>query len=311
MARTDQVKKRRRLGALSVWLVALACAALVALGGCAAPAAPTSGSAPLASTEAPDASADNALVARFIDVGQGDCALISCDGQWLLVDGGPSKASSTVYAILKRLGVTHLDHVISTHPDADHCGGLSGALEIATCGTFYSPTTESDTKTWASLTERLARTGTPITIPAPGDAFALGSATVTFLGPVRASSEDNNNSLVIRIDHAGNALLLTGDAERAEEADLISSGVNLRADVLKVGHHGSAGASSAPFLAAVAPRYAVISVGKNSYGHPTDDVLDRLAAQQAQVLRTDQEGDIVVTSTIEGIAVTAKGSIDE
>ncbi len=276
--------------------------------GAADSSAPLAGTGDAASAPAPDASL---LKVRFIDVGQGDCALISCDDQWLLIDAGPPQASSTVYSVLRRLGVARLDYLVSTHPDADHAGGISGALEAAACGTFYSPTAESDTRTWRSLCERLGRQGVPITIPAPGDSFSLGAARVTFLGPVHPASDDNNNSLVLRIDHGDDSFLFTGDAEREEESDLLSSGANLRADVLKVGHHGSAGASSPAFLAAVAPQHAVISVGDNSYGHPTDEVLGRLAAQGANVLRTDQGGDILAVSTGDGIVLTTKGSIDE
>ena len=268
--------------------------------------------APLAGTgDAADAAAAPELVVRFLDVGQGDAALISCDGQWLLIDGGPPKASSTLYAILQRLGVTRLDCIVSTHPDADHAGGLSGALEVATCGTFYASTATSDTRTWRGVCDRLERQGVPLSIPAPGDSFDLGAARVTFLGPVRAAPDDNNNSLVLRIDHGGDSFLFTGDAEREEESDLLVAGANLCADVLKVGHHGSAGASSPAFVAAVDPQVAVISVGRNSYGHPTDEVLDRLAAQGARVLRTDQGGDIVATTRGSGIAFEQVGMIGE
>ena len=270
--------------------------------------APLAGTGDAASAPVPDASL---LKVRFIDVGQGDCALISCDGQWLLIDAGPPQASSTVYSVLQRLGVTRLDYLVSTHPDADHAGGISGALEAATCGTFYSPTTESDTRTWRGVCERLDRQGVPITIPSPGDSFSLGAARVTFLGPVRPARDDNNNSLVLRIDHGGDSFLFTGDAEREEESDLVAAGANLRADVLKVGHHGSAGASSPAFLAAVAPEHAVISVGENSYGHPTEEVLGRLAAQNARVLRTDRDGDLLAVSAGDGITLTKKGAIDE
>ena len=267
---------------------------------------------PLASAgSGPGAGAPSLLKVRFIDVGQGDCALISCDGQWLLIDAGPPRASSTIYTVFRRLGVTHLDYIVSTHPDADHSGGLSGALEVATCGTFFCPAVDSDTRTWRGVCERLGRQGVPLTTPVPGDGFDLGSARVTFLGPVRAAPDDNNNSLVLRIDHGSDSFLFAGDAERAEESDLLASGANLRADVLKVGHHGSAGASSPEFLAAVAPQYAIIPVGANPYGHPTDEVLGRLSAQGAQVLRTDQEGDVLVVSTGDGVAVTRKDMVDE
>ena len=267
--------------------------------------------APLAGTDGAGVPQASELKVRFIDVGQGDCALISCDGQWLLIDAGPPKASSTVYSVLQRLGVTKIDYLVSTHPDADHAGGIAGALEAASCGTFFTPVTDSDTRTWRAVCERLALQGVPFTIPEPGDGFDLGAARVTFLGPVRAASDDNNNSLVLRIDHGDDSFLFTGDAERAEESDLLAAGVELRADVLKVGHHGSAGASSPAFLEAVAPRYAVISVGKNSYGHPTDEVLGRLAALDAEVLRTDQGGDILAVSNGEGVTFTRKGVTDE
>lgn len=267
-----------------------------------------SASGALPGTGAPGASV---LKVRFIDVGQGDCALISCDGQWLLIDAGPPAASSTVYSVLQRLGIERLDYIVSTHPDADHAGGLAGALEAVPCGTFFAPVTDSDTRTWRAVLDRLDRRGVALTTPEPGDGFSLGAAHVAFLGPLRAAPDDNNNSLVLRIDHGDDSFLFTGDAERAEESDLLSSGADLKVDVLKVGHHGSAGASSPAFLAAVAPRYAVISVGDNSYGHPTEEVLSRLAAQGAEVLRTDQGGDILATSTGGGVTFVRKGMIDE
>ena len=253
------------------------------------------------------------LLVRFIDVGQGDCALISCDGMHLLIDGGPPDASSKVYAILKQLNIDYLDYIIATHPDADHIGGISGALNYASCGTCYCSTTVNETKTFSSMNRYLANRGVSLTVPSPGDSFALGNAEITFLGPTQQLDDANNNSLVCRLDYGSTSFLFTGDAELEEEMLLISSDANLKADVLKVAHHGSASSSAMSFLQRVEPKYAVISVGKsNTYGHPTSEVLNDLARLGTTVLRTDEMGSILFRS--DGTTLnytTTKGTIDE
>lgn len=253
------------------------------------------------------------LIVRFIDVGQGDCALITCGGQSLLVDGGPSGASSKVYSILKRLEISNIDYVVATHPDADHIGGLSGALTASTCGAFFCSTQTSDTKTFESLLSRVERQGLSVQVPAAGDSFALGGATVTFVGPVEQDPDsENNNSLVLRVVFGSTSFLLTGDAEEEEEQSLVAAGVDLSADVLKVAHHGSSSSSTRSFLRRVNPTYAVISVGENSYGHPTESTINRLESVGAQILRTDESGSVIIASDGASILVTTtKGVIDE
>ena len=292
-------------------------AVLFSLAGCAAPEQDASldvgagiGAAPVAAQQAdaalPDTGRDAAgeLVVRFLDVGQGDSALVTFGEQNLLIDGGPAKASQKLYAVLEDLGITHLDHVIATHPDEDHCGGLAGALQFATCGTFYCSVTEHDTDAFGNVVQRLG--GTPITVPAAGDSFALGPATVQFVGPVTPTDDANNGSLVCRLTYGTTSFLFTGDAEASSETQMTDSGADLHADVLKVGHHGSNTSSSTRFLNAVTPEYAVISVGKdNSYGHPTNETLLRLQAAGAQILRTDELGTITFISDGEQLSVTA------
>lgn len=253
------------------------------------------------------------LKVRFLDVGQGDCALISCGGKNLLIDGGPREASSKIYSVLERLKIDHIDYVIVTHPDADHCGGVPGALSYATCGTFYCSTATSDTKTWDKALAKLDSQGVSVTVPSAGESFSLGSAVVTFLGPVQKSTEDNNNSIVLRIDHENHSFLFTGDAEEEEEQSMVSSGCDLDVDVLKVGHHGSSSSTGSGFLAEVTPEYAVVSVGSsNSYGHPTEQTLARLESSGAYLFRTDTDGDIIITSE-KGLltAENTKGTVDE
>jgi competence protein ComEC len=234
---------------------------------------------------------------EFIDVGQGDSILIQCDGHYMLIDGGPSSASSVVYTILKNSEIDYLDYMIATHPDADHIGGLSGALNYAKVGVCYSPVTTHDTKTFESLVKYLNKQNVSVTVPSAGTSFQLGRADVEILGPIERSSDTNNNSIVTRVVFGNTAFLFMGDAEIEEENSLIEAGVNLSCDVLKAGHHGSSGSTGSEFLRKAAPDYAVFSVGsENSYGHPTDETLARLEACGVSIYRTDMQGDVVCQS---------------
>lgn len=256
---------------------------------------------------------DSNLVVRFVDVGQGDCALVTCGGKSLLIDGGPSSASRKLYSVLRDLGIDSLDYLVMSHPDADHCGGVSGALEYARCQRSFCSVTENDTKTFKNIKQRLDAQGCAIEVPKAGDSFYLGSAKVTFVGPVETVADDtNNNSLVLRIDMGGYSWLFTGDAEKEEEKSLIAAGANLKATVLKVGHHGSASSTSAAFLKKVDPEYAVISVGAdNSYGHPKQAVLNRIEKQGATLYRTDTDNSILFETNGETLSVSTTKRIEE
>ncbi len=235
----------------------------------------------------------------FLDVGQGDSILVNCDGHYMLVDGGSPKASSLIFTVLKNKSISYLDYIVATHADADHVGGLAGALNYAKAGTAYCSVTEHDTKAFNSFKKYLTKQGKSIRVPSAGDSFALGSSEVTVLGPVGASKSDdaNNNSIVLRIVYGETSFLLTGDAEFEEERQIMNSGATIKSTVLKVGHHGSKYSTSNTFLYKVSPEYAVISVGAdNSYGHPTNEVLTRLNRRNTQVYRTDLQGDIHIVS---------------
>lgn len=233
----------------------------------------------------------------FIDVGQGDSALVQCDGHYMLVDGGDSKKSSLIYTYLKNRSISYLDVMVATHPDEDHIGGLSGALNYADVGVAYCSVTSHDTKVFQSFVKYLAKQGKTITVPNAGDVFMVGSARVTVLGPRKLSSSQNNNSIVLRIEYGGTSFLLAGDAETEEENSLLNSEQNLQSTVLKVAHHGSDNSTGYRFLREVSPQYAVISVGSgNQYGHPTENVLSRLRDADVVTYRTDQQGDIICRS---------------
>lgn len=243
---------------------------------------------------------DGRLHVWFLDVGQGDAIFIQApDGRQVLVDGGPSPT-----ALLNELGDImpfwdrHLDLVVLTHPDGDHITGLIPLLERYNVGQVLD-TPRSDTAalaaTWRERVNGLSRL-----YAVRGMRLSLGDLVITVLHPapmplVGTASDDNNNAIVLRLDYGQTSFLLTGDAEAEAEADLIRAGLPLRSTLLKVGHHGSNGSTSAPFVAAVSPQVAVIQVGReNSFGHPHPEVLKRLAG--IQVLRTDQDGRIEVVS---------------
>ena len=264
------------------------------------------------SDSAQAAADDHDFQIDFIDVGQGDSILVRCDGHSMLVDGGNSKASSTVYSYLKKNSISYLDYMVATHPDSDHIGGLSGALNYAKVGKAFCPMTSYDTKTFASLVKYLGRQNKKLTVPSKGDSFRLGSAEVTVIGPIYISKDDtNNSSIVLKIEYGKTSFMLMGDAETDEENEIMSSGVDTRCTVLKVGHHGSSSSTSYHFLREAEPKYAVISVGTgNSYGHPTEQTLSRLLDADVKTYRTDMQGDIICKSDGKNVEFTTERNKD-
>lgn len=233
----------------------------------------------------------------FFDVGQADAALVLCEGETMLIDGGNVADSDLIYTVLEKRNISHLNYVVCTHAHEDHVGGLSSALHACTVGTVYSPVTDYNSDCFQTFARTAADRGAALTVPAAGDRFRLGSARVDILACDPDAAETNNSSIVLKVVYGETSFLFTGDAEYEVEETLLESGVDLSATVLKVGHHGSDSSTSYRFLNEVMPQYAVISVAKNnSYGHPSETVLSRLNDADASVLRTDELGDIVLTS---------------
>lgn len=243
---------------------------------------------------------------HFIDVGQADSALIECDGETMMIDGGNVADSNVVAAYLKKEDVTELNYVVCSHAHEDHVGGLSGALSVTKADNIYAPKTEANTKAYKNFKKKAEEQNVEIKHPNVGDEIQLGSSMVEFLGPVDENGKDlNSTSIVLKITYGNTSFLFTGDAESDEEEEILNSGADLKSTVLKVGHHGSRTSTSYPFLREVMPQYAVISVEKgNSYGHPNEETLSKLSDAGVEVYRTDESGDIVMTSDGNSISIT-------
>ena len=247
--------------------------------------------------------AADGLTVYFLDVGQADSALVVCDGAAMLIDGGNVADAQYVVSALAQRGVTALQTVVATHCDEDHCGGLAGVLAKYPAERVLCSVTEYDTKAFSDFVKYADAQGRAIEQPQPGERWALGGAEVTVLGPLRDYEDNNENSVVLRIDYGETSFLFTGDIGLAAEDELVESGADLSATVLKVAHHGSRGSSGYVFLRAAAPQYGVISVGAdNSYGHPTEQALSRLRDADVQLYRTDLQG--TVTASSDGKTVT-------
>ena len=237
------------------------------------------------------------LTLSVIDVGQGDSVLISTsDGHAMLVDGGPTEASPKVLEAISKAGCDKLDVLISTHPHADHIGGLARVLDGVHVDKVIDSGKVHTSKTYERYLEKVLAKDIPFALGRAGSSFALGPATVTILWPMEPLAENINDcSIVVRVTYGGFSALLVGDIEEPSEQALIKAGSLSPTTALKVAHHGSDTSTTAAFLNIVRPAVAIISAGAgNSYGHPTASVLARLKASGAEVHRTDLDGTVSV-----------------
>lgn len=309
-----RASRGRRVALPAALLLALALAAFIWPWDAAQPPA---GTAPVQVTATPvqaqadgggatgaPAPASGALDVYFLDIGQGDCIFLEApDGSTMLVDAGDRGNFPVIDAFLRERDVERLDVVVATHVHADHIGSMAEVIDSYDIGAFYMPDRSSDSNSFQDMGEALEARGVPVQtvklLPSDTGPLALDWADgveTLVLSPFDGTyTEENDYSIVLHVAYGSTSVLLTGDAETTAERILLKALPHhyVRSTVLKVGHHGSSSSTCDQFLSAVAPQFAVISCGEgNRYGHPDQVVLDRLAAADVQVYRTDVDGTI-------------------
>ena len=241
--------------------------------------------------------ADESMTVHFLDVGQGLSILVESEGQTLLYDGGPRNASSYVVSYLQEQKIQEINYLISSHYDEDHVSGLIGCLSAFQVDQVIGSDYVHDSSLYDSFINGVKEQGLEVSHPAVGTEYTFGSGKFVILSPKKISKESNANSVAIKLINGNNSFIFTGDADHNSEADMVASGLDLDCDVLSVGHHGSATATSWDFLQATVPEFAVISCGAgNMYGHPDADTMEKLYDMEIQVYRTDEQGTIVASS---------------
>lgn len=233
---------------------------------------------------------------KFLDVGQGDAALISSNGKNAVIDTGPSSAGTALASKLMNCDVKSMDVALITHFHDDHYGGLEYITSAFSIKNLLIPDinkTEENTEEIRRISGAVELSGGKVYTIVEGLNFNVGEFSVTVIGYYPELSEENNRSVFAMAEMDGIRFLFTGDAEKEAEYQLIENTVDARCDVLKVGHHGSSSSSTKKFLEYVDPDYCVISVGLgNQYSHPNDTVLARFEEKKLKVYRTDLLGDI-------------------
>lgn len=240
----------------------------------------------------------NKMEVHFIDVGQGDATLIKCGDSAMLIDTGENDKGTLVQNYIRKQGVTSLDYLIVTHPDSDHSGGADVIITKYDIDTIIYPNYEKDTKTWRDVVKAMDYKRYKVTEPVVGDTYKLGDAEFTIIAPNGSYGDEcNNYSVGIILMHGDKKFVFTGDAEEEAEGDIVKNKIDISADVLQVGHHGSKTSSTEEFIKEVSPEYAVISCGENNeYGHPHAATLNTLRANKVKLFRTDEQGSIIATS---------------
>lgn len=247
-------------------------------------------------------SAEITCKVHYIDVGQGDCELVECDGRYMLIDAGENGFETNVINYLKSHKIEVLDYVVASHQHSDHIGGMSEVIDGFEVKNIIMPRLTKaqipTNSTYSDFTKAIKASGAKVIEARVGATYELGSGEFEILGPVTNDAEDiNNMSVMMRFDFGENSFLFTGDAEIEEENEILETDASLDCDVLKVGHHGSSTSSGKKFLDAVTPEICVISCGEdNSYGHPHKEITKRLPKYTDEIYRTDVCGSIVISS---------------
>ena len=238
---------------------------------------------------------DGTLKVYFIDVGQADSILITTSNHNMLIDAGNNEDGKLLVEYIKNLGIEKFDYVVGTHPHEDHIGGMDDIINSFEINKYLMPDKLSTSKTFEDVLDALMDNNMKYTVPNKGDNLELGDANLKVIHVGSNSSDANDSSIVLKLIYGNNTFLLTGDATKKVEKEMLND--DIKSDVLKVGHHGSEYSTSDEFLEKVNPKFAVIEVGKNNiYNHPVKLTLDKFNLKNIKIYRTDLDGTIIFTS---------------
>ena len=273
----------------------------LALSGCGGGSTAASGGTP----DKADGGKSSTLTVRMLDIGQGDSFLLEKDGKFVMVDTGDIEHRDAIVQLLKKYHVKTISKIIITHPHADHLGGMNAIFKNFKVESIYDDGMPSGTASYKNYLKQIEANKIPYKSLKAGDELNFfDGVKFKVLGPVKkikdqkGNSDFNNNSIVGRLTYGNFSMMFTGDAEKEEEASILSQKGTFKSDVLKVGHHGSRTSTSPDFLKAVAPREAFISCGQgNDYGHPHKVTVDKLNKAKVHIYRTDRDGTVTLTTT--------------
>lgn len=254
-----------------------------------------------------NASIKKELKVTYLNVGQGDSELVEVNGKTMLIDAGPNSNANELVKDLKERGIKTIDIAIATHPHEDHIGGMDEVLENFDVKSFYAPKVAHTTKTYENMLKAVKNEGIKLKQIKEGTKLDLGKGVdIEVYTPVKSSYDDlNNYSPIMKISYGKTAFMFTGDAEKEAEQEALKEHKNLKANVLKLGHHGSNSSTSEPFLKAVDPSIAIVSCAKNNkYGHPHKETMTKLKNSKVKVYETFKDGDITITSNGKSLGVT-------
>lgn len=246
---------------------------------------------------------------HIIDVGQGDSIFIqTLEDKRILIDAGDEEAEHTVYSYLKRKGVKKIDILIATHPDTDHIGSMDYIIDKFKISHFYMPDAKTDSEAFYNLLDSCKEKNLKIEYLTKGDVLKIDSSTtMEILSPSTITDKNNLNSIVSLLNYKGYEFLFTGDAEKENESEILSSCNLPDIEFLKAGHHGSSSSSTDEFIEKLKPEAVAISCGyNNDYGHPHRSVLDTFRENGAVVYRTDKNGSLVFYCDENGIFTKKK-----
>ena len=245
---------------------------------------------------------------EFCDIGQGDCTIIKSGDSNIVIDFGSADDSDELYFHLKDLGIKELDLAVVTHYHQDHLGGLCDLLERMTVKNILinsSFAKDYDESAVTRFKELVSQKGVKVVEPNVGTIANVGQSKIEVLSVLKDASEENERSVCLKLTHYSLSVIFTGDSEQEAESALLESGIPLKADILKLGHHGSSTSSSEKLLDAADPSVVIASCGYNNlYNHPSKEVLDRIKNKGITLYRTDLDGNITVTVKEKNFLVT-------